>query len=77
MRKLILLAQNAQNWAFGLNISENKCQIWNQHLRNSVHAKFQQRIKKLILFGPKCLKLGISAQHFGKQMLDLKSAPSK
>ena len=31
----------------------------------------------LIPFDPKCSKLGICAQHFGKQMSDLKATPSK
>ena len=30
------------------------------------------KIRKLIPFGPKCPKLGIYAQNFGKQMSDLK-----
>ena len=33
-------------------------------------------MRKLILFDPKCLKLDIFAQNFGKQMSDLKSSPS-
>ena len=35
------------------------------------------KIRKLTFFDPKWPKLGIWAQNFGKQMLDLKSAPSK
>ena len=35
------------------------------------------KIRKLILSGTKCPKLGIWAHNFGKQILDLKSAPSK
>ena len=35
------------------------------------------KIRKLILFGPKGLSFGIWAQNVGKQMPDLKSAPSK
>ena len=35
------------------------------------------KIRKLIFFDPKCPNLGIWAQHFGKQMPDLKSVPSK
>ena len=35
------------------------------------------KIRKLILFGPKGLIFGIWAQNVGKQMPDLKSAPSK
>ena len=35
------------------------------------------KIRKLILFVPKCPSLGVWAQNFGKRMSDLKSAPSK
>ena len=35
------------------------------------------KIGNLILFGQKGPNLGIWAQHFGIQMLDLKSAPEK
>ena len=34
------------------------------------------KIGKLIFFDPKCPNLGIWVQNFGKQMTDLKSAPS-
>ena len=33
------------------------------------------KIRKLILYGPKGLRLGIWASDLGKQMSDLKSAP--
>ena len=70
------LAQNAQNWAFGLkflkiNVRFPIITFEIGYMRNFV------RIQKLILFGPKCPKLGIWAQNFGKQISDLKSAPSK
>ena len=35
------------------------------------------KVRKLILFDPKCPYLGIWAQTFRKTMSDLKSAPSK
>ena len=35
------------------------------------------KIRKLIIFGPKCPNLGIWAQNFQKQMANLKSAHSK
>ena len=35
------------------------------------------KIRKLILFGQKCPNLGTWVKNFGKQMTDLKSAPSK
>ena len=41
------------------------------YMRNLVN------IRKLKYFGPKGPCLGIWAQHFGKQMSDLRSAPSK
>ena len=37
----------------------------------------QVKIRKLILFGPKGLSLGIWTQNLGKRMSDLKSAPSE
>ena len=35
------------------------------------------KIRKLIPFGPKCSKLGIWAQNFGKQVSHLRSSLSK
>ena len=64
-----VLAKNAQNWEFGFNILENKGQVWNQHLRNRVHAKFRWKISKLRLFGPKGLNLGIWARNSKKKKL--------
>ena len=52
-------AQNIQIWEFRDKIFEKKCQIWNQHLQNRLRAKFLSKIRKLILFGPKCQNLGI------------------
>ena len=35
------------------------------------------KIRKLVIFSTKCLKLGICAQNFGKQVQDLKSSTSE
>ena len=57
------MAQNAQNWTFGLKILENKCQIWNHQLRNRMHAKFCSKIRKMMFFDTKGLNLGIWARN--------------
>ena len=41
IKNLILLDQSAQIWGFWLEIFKSKCQIWNWHLRNTVHMKFR------------------------------------
>ena len=35
------------------------------------------KIRKLILFGPKCQKMALWAQNFQRQMTNLKFVPSK
>ena len=70
------MAQNAQNWGFGLkNFKANV--IFEIIIFEIGYMPNVVKIRKLILFGAKCPKLGIWAQKFGEQMSDLKSAPSK
>ena len=76
LERLCFLAQKAKIWKVVVSFAKKNVRFEMITLKIGCMPNFVE-IRKLIVSGTKCPKVGIWAHNLGKQISDLKSAPSK